>query len=366
VIRAGAGVFYGVESLCNCSFYSVNPPNFFNQTFTSDATTQVTLADPFPAARQSTSLSVFGAPVDYPTQYYTNWSLGIQRELSADLVVETVYEGKQGSHLPLTWDPNQPLPGPGSIQSRRVFQQWSTISYQDPIGKSIYHGGSIKVEKRMSHGLSILSNYSFSKMIDLGTPQDSHNINLSRGLSEYDNRHRFSLSSVYQLPFGDGRRFASTVAGKAKMLISGWEINTVWQARSGQPFNPTVTTDTSGTGENRDKPDLIGDWRVANPTPQQWFNVAAFRTAAAGTFGNSGRNILIGPSMFNVDASLIKNTRIGESKSVQFRLEFFNALNHANFDLPNAQLNTANAGRVFSTLPGFDARQVQYGLKINY
>src|SRR5206468_8035308 len=124
------------------------------------------------------------------------------REISGNLVVETVYEGKRGANLPLTWDPNQPLAGPGAIQARRLFQQWSTIQYQDPVGKSIYHGGSIKVEKRLSQGLSILSNYSFSKMIDLNTPQDSHNINLSRGLSEYDNRHRFSASSVYQLPFG--------------------------------------------------------------------------------------------------------------------------------------------------------------------
>ncbi len=366
VIRAGGGVFYGVESLCNCSFYSVNPPNFFNQTFTSDATTQVTLADPFPASRASTSLSVFGAPKDYATQYYGNWSLSVQREISQNLVVETIYEGKRGANLPLTWDPNQPYAGSGSIQARRPFQQWSTVSYQDPVGKSIYHGGSIKVEKRLSQGLSILSNYSFSKMIDFGTPQDSHNIYLSRGLSEYDNRHRFSASSVYQLPFGEGRKFASTTAGKAGTLISGWEVNTAMQARSGQPFNPTVTTDTSNTGENRDKPDLVADWRVANPTPGQWFNVAAFRTAAVGTFGNAGRNILIGPNMVNVDMSLIKNTRIGESKSVQFRLELFNALNHANFDLPNAQINTANAGRIFSTLPGFDARQIQYGLKIAY
>jgi len=366
VVRAGIGVFYGVESLCNCSFYSVNPPNFFNQTFTSDAATQVTLADPFPSNRASTSLSVFGAPKDYPSNYYTNWSFGIQREVTGNLVIETVYEGKKGSRLPITWDPNQPLAGPGAIQARRAFSQWSTISYQDPVGSSIYHGGSIKVEKRLSQGLSILSNYSFSKMIDMGTPQDSHNIQLSRGLSDNDNRHRFSASSVYQLPIGEGRKLGSGIKGKTGMLISGWEINTVAQARSGQPFNPVITTDTSNTGANRDKPNLVGDWHVDHPTAQQWFNPAAFATPAAGTFGNSGRNILIGPSMFNVDLSLIKNTRIGESKTVQFRLEAFNALNHANLDLPNAQMNTSNAGHIFSTLAGFDARQIQFGLKIGY
>jgi hypothetical protein len=368
VIRAGAGVFYGVESLCNCSFYSVNPPNFFNQTFTSDATTQVTLADPFPANRTSTSLSVYGAPKDYPTQYYTNWSFGIQRELSNNLVIETTYEGKKGSRLPITWDPNQPLAGSGAIQPRRVFQQWSTIQYQDPIGSSIYHGGSIKVEKRLSQGLSVLTNYTFSKMIDnVGSVQDSHNIlSGARGLSDYHNRHRFSLSSVYQLPIGEGRQLANSIHGPAGMLISGWEINTVVQARSGQPFNPRITTDASNTGENQDRPNLVGDWHVDHPTPQQWFNPAVFTTPTTGTFGNAGRNILIGPGLTNFDFSLIKNTKVGEAANVQFRLEAFNAFNHANLDIPNAQMNTANAGRITNTLAGFDARQIQFGLKIAY
>jgi len=366
VIRAGAGVFYGIESLCNCSFYSINPPNFYNQTFTSDPTTQVTLADPFPANRVSTSLSVFGAPKNYPTQYYTNWSLSVQREVAGDLVVETVYEGKQGNRLPLTWDPNQPTAGQGAIQPRRLYQQWSTIQYQDPVGRSIYHGGTIKVEKRMSLGLSLLSSYTFSKMIETTTPQDSHNIRASRGLSDYDNRHRFSASSVYQLPFGTGRRFATNVQGVSGGLISGWEINAVVQARSGQPFNPRITTDRSNTGELKDQPDLVGDWHVSNPTPDRWFNPAAFAPAAVNTFGNVGRNILIGPKLVNVDLSLIKNMRLAESKTAQFRLEFFNAFNHANLDLPNAQVNTANAGHIFNTLPGFDARQIQFGLKIAY
>jgi hypothetical protein len=229
-------------------------------------------------------------------------------------------------------------------------------------------------------------------MIDnTATVEDSHNILAgTRGLSDYDNRHRFSLSSVYQLPIGEGRKLGSGLHGTAGMLISGWEINTVVQARSGQPFNPTITTDTSNTGESKDRPDLVGDPMKAGPVPgnaslacqstrsqgglaadvtgtaASWFNVCAFATPTTQRFGNAGRNILIGPGLTNFDFSLIKNTKVGEVATVQFRLEAFNALNHPNLDIPNAQMNNAAAGHISNTLAGFDARQIQFGLKIAY
>jgi hypothetical protein len=364
VVRGGFGVFYGVDSLCNCSYYSINPPNFYNEAYTPDATTPLTLTDPFPAARQSTALSIFGSPKDYPNYYYTNWSVSVQRELPGDFVVETIYEGKKGMRLYQSRNINQAVPGAGSLLSRRPYQQWETITWQDAIGMSIYHGGTLKVEKRFSHGLSLLSSYTYGKMIDdAGNPQNSYDLHAERGLSDFHNKHRYTASSVIELPFGDGRRFLSGSTGVARSLLSGWEVSTIFIARSGQPFTPIYTNDNSGTGQFRDRPNLVADPQIDNPGPQGWFNVAAFQNPGAGKFGNAGKGSLIGPGMWSADTSLIKNTRIREGKNLQFRAEFFNVLNHTNLDAPNVQVNSANFGRIFSAQ---DSRQIQFGMKLFY
>jgi hypothetical protein len=364
VVRGGFGVFYGVDSLCNCSFYSINPPNFYNQAYTPDATTPLTLSDPFPAARASTALSIFGGPKEYPNYYYTNWSFGIQRELPGDFVVEAVYEGKKGMRLYQSRNLNQARPGSGSLASRRPYSQWETITYQEAVGQSNYHGGTLKVEKRYTHGLSLLSSYTYGKMIDdAGNPQNSYDLRAERGPSDFHNKHRYTASSVFELPFGPGRLFGTGAEGVAKNLLTGWEVSTIFIARSGQPFTPIYTNDNSGTGQFRDRPNLIADPQAANPGPTGWFNLAAFANPGAGRFGNAGKGSLTGPGMWNADLSVIKNTRLGEDKSLQFRAEFFNALNKTNFDAPNVQVNSANFGRIFSAQ---DSRQIQFGLKLFY
>lgn len=364
VVRGGFGVFYGVDSLCNCSYYSINPPNFFNQAYTPDATTALTLADPFPAARANTALSIFGSPREYPNYYYTNWSFSLQRELPGNFVIETIYEGKKGMNLYQSRNLNQAVPGPGSLASRRPYSQWETITYQEAVGQSNYHGGTLKVEKRFSHGLSMLSSYTYGKMLDnAGNPQNSYNVKEERGPSDFHNTHRYTASSVFELPVGTGRRFLTGIDGVGRFLLSGWEMSGIFIARSGQPFTPIYTNDNSGTGQFRDRPNLIGNPQLENPTPQGWFNVAAFANPGAGRFGNAGKGSLLGPGMWNADISLMKNTPWGENRNVQFRAEFFNALNHTNFDAPNVQANSANFGRIFSAQ---DSRQIQLGLKVIY
>lgn len=352
VVRGGFGVFYGVDSLCNCSFYSINPPNFFNQAYTPDATTPLTLADPFPASRASTALSIFGSPRDYPNYYYTNWSFSIQRELPGAFVVETIYEGKKGMRLYQSRNLNQAVLGTGSLASRRPYGQWETITWQDAVGQSIYHGATLKVEKRFTHGLSLLSSYTYGKMIDdAGNPQNSYNLRAERGPSDFHNTHRYTLSSVYELPF------------RTKRILSGWQLSTIFIARSGQPFTPVYTNDNSGTGQFRDRPNIVGASNLSNPKPERWFNTAVFVNPGSGRFGNAGKGSIIGPGMWNADISLLKNTRWSEHKNVQFRAEFFNAFNHTNFDAPNVQANNANFARIFSAQ---DSRQIQFGLKLFY
>src|SRR5262245_51955323 len=179
VLRAGFGVFYGVDDICNCNLYTNNPPNFFNQTFNSTPTSiTMTMDNPYPVPPEEVfktraGLSIAGLDPDFRDDYYQNWNLSVQRELPGSMVVEATYEGKVGHGLTRAVNINQASPSAtGTVQSRRPIQPWANIVITESTGNSNYHAGLLKVEKRMHSGLSVLSSYAWSKMIDDG-PDDS-------------------------------------------------------------------------------------------------------------------------------------------------------------------------------------------------
>ena len=149
-------------------------------------------------------------------------------------------------------------------------------------------------------------------------------------------------------------------------LVRNWQVSSILTSRSGQPFTPRLTIDNSNTGNvggffAHDRPNRVGDARLAHPTPERYFNVDAFEIADPFSFGNSGRNILTGPPLYGLDLALIRNFRIREATRLQFRAEFFNLLNRTNFDLPESFLDRATFGRITSAGP---ARQIQFGWKL--
>jgi hypothetical protein len=170
------------------------------------------------------------------------------------------------------------------------------------------------------------------------------------------------------LPFGRGRRFAND-DGLLTSLISGFQFNGIVTLQSGRPFTVALLSeiDNSNTGRStlgfgaNDRPNLAGDPTTANRTPERWFNTAAFVFPAFGTFGNAGRNILDGPGYQNVNASLLKNTRLGERMNLQLRLEAFNLFNHPNFNLPDNFLGSPTFGQILSAR---DPRHLQFGAKL--
>lgn len=381
VLRAGLGVFYGVDDICNCNLYTNNPPNFFNQTFNSSPTNIVmTMDNPYPVSPEEqfktrAGLSIAGLDPKFRDDYYQTWNLSVQRELPRNMVVEATYEGKIGHGLTRAVNINQARPGTvGTVQSRRPIQPWANIVITESTGNSNYHAGLLKFEKRMNSGLSFLSSYAWSKMIDDGPDDSAGTVNgaqnelnrrAERGLSAFDTRHRLSLSYVYELPFGRGRRFASNATGLFGGIIGGWELSGITVMRSGLPFTAIISGDQSGTGQSKDRPNQIGDIMLprSERTVTRWFRTEAFRVPDRGTFGNAGRNNLIGPGSRNFDISLSKRTRFGEAKMMELRFEFFNALNTPTFILPNAVANSSNFGRIFQAS---DARQIQLGAKVRF
>jgi len=357
VMRGAYGIFYQIDDLCFCGYYT-NAPFAVSQRFT-DAN-GITLADPWRASAGG-ALSMPAIDPNIATQYYQQWSYGIQHELPAAIVVDLTYQGKRGLKLTRTRDINQPLDRTATTPVR-PFPLFGRTSYEENSASSIYHGLNTRIEKRNASGQSFLLSHTYGKMIDdsTGSPQDSYNLKLERALSSDDVRHRFNLSYILPMPFGNGRRIGSSATGIAEELISGWELSGNIRANSGSPYSPTWSIDVSRTGNTWDRANLVGDPKKENPTPQQWWNPAAFATPAARTFGTAGRNILTGPGSQTVDLAILKKIMFKESQQVQMRFEFFNLLNHANYAIP---VSTANSSAFGSISSAGAAREIQIGLK---
>lgn len=216
---------------------------------------------------------------------------------------------------------------------------------------------------RGSRALSAMATYTWSKATDFGwtqdicCQQDINNLAAEKGLASQDQRHRFTTNVLYDLPFGRAQK------GLVNKILGGWRSGALLIISSGFPGNPAVSGNLDNVPDNTDRPDRIGNGNVSNPTPDKWWDIAAFRKQAAFTFGNSGRNVLTGPGTFNIDFVTSKETRIGERKRVEFRAEFFNLTNTPNFGQPAADISNASFGKITSART---PRQMQLGLKLYF
>jgi hypothetical protein len=288
------------------------------------------------------------------------------------VVVELGYTGSQGDNLAVAYDPNAPFPGAGSVASRRPFPQFGSISSQKFEGKSDYHAGHVRAERRMTNGLSIIGHYTYGKSIDLGGAnfisgdlvyRDPRNIELDRGLSSFDVRHNMVLSYIWDIPVGRGRRVDLQNAW-LNAIVGGWQFNGITAARSGTPFTPSLSFNPAQSGHAR--PDRIGDGNLprGDRSADRWFDPSAFAAPVPFNFGTAGRNILIGPGFFNTDFGLFKRFKfdgMGRQREVQIRLEAFNVFNEPHYNVPSATVDLLQAGRITAIVGTM--REMQLGLK---
>ncbi|MDQ3907701.1 MAG: TonB-dependent receptor, partial [Acidobacteriota bacterium] len=354
-------------------------------------------------AAPGTTLSPNATDLGFDNAYVQSWNLNFQREVARGLGVTVGYFASKGTHLRLSRNINQILPN-----GNRPFVAVSASSPLSPgvplqniteregTSNSNYNALWATAQKRLSRGLQFNASYTFSKSIDYNsqssqgvTVQDSYNIRNDRGLSDFDARHRLAFSGLYELPF-HGNRFTE-----------GWELTTIVQSQSGNPVNllagnavaiagATAANANSLTGLATLRPDQIGPV-VYTHTPNQWFvntvcdprpggscpagSAFALPVSVVGGrtvyhFGSLGRNVIIGPRFNNTDFSVIKNTKLSEATRVQFRAEFFDVFNHANFGQPGrvAQPGSTTFGVItntrFATGDSGSSRQVQFALKL--
>jgi hypothetical protein len=385
VIRAGAGIYY-VHEMGNTMFdVARNMPFTLRIAQAANALTpNETWTSPFPVLGVSTL-----AP-DWlwkdPTSYVPQWSFTLQRQLATNMSLEAAYVGSSGVHLGRTTYYNEPPPGPptANINLRRPFPQLGFVQLVEQASHSSYDALQVRLQQRFSHGFSVLSSFTWQKSIDNGsgvrnvssdsyTPQDVNNLRAERGLSAFNFGRGWVTSALWELPVGRGKTLLKAASRLADAVVGGWQLGGIFTWSSGFPFSVNCTS--GSTYQNTDTPcraDATGiSPSLSNPTPNVWFNKDAFvsRTGfVAGVgpyrFGNSGRNVVVGPGVAALDFSMQKVFRITEKSNLQFRAEFFNLPNHPIFNLPGMTVGTVSYGVISST--HIDSRQIQFGLKLRF
>ncbi len=358
-----------------------------------------------PANLSCTNCNYYGV---HTTPYQMQWNFNIQRELFANTVLTAGYVGSHNLHLMAQRDFNNPVPtigasgrptfgflaanGSSVTANPRLNPAFSSLNFADALATSHYHGLQTAINRRFSNGVQAQFSYTWSKSIDNssgvygldggGGVTNPVDVNYDRGLSNFNRKHNLRLSGIYQIPF-KGK-------GLAAQALGNWQINGAYTFLSGSPFSPVSATNRAFTGPiagtSQGRPDVVGGCDVyANQDLHGlWYNPACFTIQPAGTYGNVGRDSLIGPNLWNLDMALQKDwkvTRISEQFTLQFKAEFFNLLNHPSFQNPNGtvfsgvvatpsnltgvgQVGAVNGSAGTITAVNSQPRQLQFALKI--
>ncbi len=395
-VRAGAGIFY-VQDQGNPRFdmgrtiagrkrdIATRNELTFGHPFLSSGTNPCNVPSP-PFVCVSTP-QIFANMHRRRTPYIELYELNIQHQLTRDTVAEIGYLGTQGHQLERLYYLNQPVPGTTPVDRRAPYPELGIIQEVGNVIDSNYNSFTAKLTRRLSGGLTLLAGYTLSKSIDDGSglrvigtdgvhPQDSRCLRCERSLSIFDARQRFVTSVLYDLPVGKGRKYLNR--GIASSIIGGWGLSSIVTVSTGFPENIQDGLDRSNTAVGNDRPNATGiSPKLANPTPDAWFNIQAFALQPLGTFGNVGRNVLTGPGIVSWDFSTLKNFNFTERRYLQFRFEAFNAANHPVWGDPGVLLNanrfdsagvpiagTGAFGQITTTRNGIDMRQLQFSLKL--
>ncbi|MBV8808015.1 MAG: carboxypeptidase regulatory-like domain-containing protein, partial [Acidobacteriaceae bacterium] len=355
-----------------------------------------------------------GVQPDLFTPTLISWSFRIQQQLTSNTALTVGYLGSHGYHELIGIDANEPFPVvcpaspcpamypsnfpaplanspifpgtyyvPSSVKANpAIANTWTYFSE----GDSSYNALQVDLNHRFQGGFSLRASYTWSKTIDDGDSPNAttsggepalasnpFDLGADRGLANFDVRNVGVISAMYALPFGHGKHFLAQVNSFINALASGWMATSIVTLQSGFPLTPQLSYNPSNNGDSRNpvrpfvNPLFSGPVILGNVN--QWFNPAAFLPPpnGSGFYGDLGRDTLIGPDLATWDFSLLKDTSIRERMTLQFRAEFFNLLNRANFNTPNAVVFTPSgvsptAGLITST--STTSRQIQFGLKL--
>ena len=422
VLRTGFGIFF-IPNYPLWSFpsngYSQTTP--YVGTVNGITPTNL-LSNPFPSGLLTPSGSSLGPLTNVglsvnavgrarSSPYVEQWTFGFQYALTQNDSLEISYVGNHGLKLPFAnWQRNQlapqylslgnqllaPVTNPfyGAIASSscglsartvplgqllRPYPQYCSVNELQPLGaQSWYHGMTVEYNHRFSHGVQVLASYTWSKYLDnsqgeqqwVSGPSSSvrnwYNLAAEKSVDANDVPHSVVMSFIAELPFGKGKKVGGSWGPVTNAVLGGWQVSSVITMKAGLPLGINAQTNNTNSFGGGQRPDITGDPgnRPQNLDPvKQWFNIAAFTQPAAFTFGNAPRFLSSprGPGLNNWDIGVSKMFQPIEHLRIQFRSEFFNAFNHANFYLPNTTFGDPGFGSLNQTLP---ARDIQFAIKL--
>jgi Carboxypeptidase regulatory-like domain len=383
VVRGAFGEFYATDNWNELQFLVIAPRYYSTQTLTSNPVTPtLSLENLFPALSAATGTSEpFSLDNMNQTPYVLEWNFDVQHTFANSWLADVGYVGNRGDELAqrrdedvASFDPSGTIP----LDQREPYPEYSGILLSYNGGWSSYNALAARLEKRFSSGLYLLGAYTYSKCLDVGITDDfsmaSQDFNVyDKGNCDYSTPQRAVFSYTYDLPFGPGGRFLAGASGIAGRLLGGWEVSGITTFSSGQFMSATLPVDWMNIGPfNTSVPDKIGPTYPATRTVGDWLNISSFVYPGCPSYvscstgihieGNAGRNQIEEPGLNDWDMGLIKNTRISERFSTQFRAEFFNTWNHEQFGAPDGSLVPEEFGRISSSL--IPPREVQFALKL--
>lgn len=393
-VRAGAGIYYipFTEGLTLNRFTLISP-------FTPDITvlggntSDLWAAAPyngvdpfpFPTAGDLAGLKTLPFPpfagesslaLPFNTETANQWSFSVQQQLWRNAVLEVDYVGSSSSHLTTSYNSNPAvyIPGASTVantQSRRVYPQIGAVNAIGDILSSNYNALQVSFRQRYSHGLSLNSNYTYSKALGVvasegagsNGPRDPNNFGLNYGPLSFDLRNNWVTDFLWRPT--EGRKFSNRLLGA---VAGGWGLTNIVTIQSGPPLSLSSGVDNSFTGIGSDTPDQVGPWqypggRSKSQQIQEWFNPNAFVTNPVGTFGTLGMDALTSPGYWNWDAAVMRTFVPHEGYTLEFRGSFYNILNHANLGAPVSTLTSPAFGRIQSAT---NPRQIEFSLRLSF
>lgn len=351
VVRAGYGINYNPGQYRSIvQQLAFQPPFSFTQTNVLSAATPLTLQDGFPASTAAVTNN-YGIDLNYKLAYVQMWNLNIQRELKWNMMLNVGYTGSKGTGLDIVGAPNR---GPSGL----LISDVQSFLWESSDGSSILHSGTVRLRKRFASGVSFGATYTFSKSIDNASSigggatvvaQNENDLDAERGLSSFDRRHRLTGDFVFELPFGEGRRWLAH-GGPWERIFGAWQWSGSYSVATGNPFTARVLGNFLDVARGTDgtlRADVTGQpIAVDNPSVLQWFNTAAFTLPATGEFGNAGRNTIIGPTTVNFNMALSKTIQMKDTMGLELRVEANNIFNTPQFTLIDTTINSPTYGQV--------------------
>jgi Carboxypeptidase regulatory-like domain/TonB dependent receptor len=334
-----------------------------------------------------------------------SWNATVQRQITPTFSLQVGYVGNKGSHIFVgenNWinvntQTEVGFCQPGVVAPQCVDQLHRLPYFQAPHnyglttgllcmcnpGDNHYNSLQIQADKRFSHGLSVLGNYTFSHAKNHDTPDFLYNKNLEYGRPSWQRNHNITASTIYELPFGRGKTLAANVPQALNYVIGGWQLVNVTTIMSGAGINPSYQNCNLDNDAGVCFPNRVGDWHVSHPNRSQWFAQTMAPLANNGdtsgpwqrpvapvpgspSFGNAGRNTIIGPKWFDSDLSVVKIVPLGERVNVQFRAEAYNVFNHPSLGNPSGCVDCSGGATITSLANNAFMRKMQFGLRVDF